>query len=274
MKNLKLHTCSGRRPDGTHVYSSSAQPLSSSDCDCLWMSMWCPIIDGWPTIRLCENCVWWWFGCCCGYIGKVFFVGKFCWSWLFTIAGCCCCWYPCVEFELYDDEDDDVGGGKPTLFCWLNGIGGLWFGFIFDCNVAGTDGDIFWDVVCWNDDIIGVKLFPLFETVELKKKRKKENFRVNSNFSNLYYIHRADSIACTYCCHNYYKEEQQQNCYYNKNWKLRRERINYLFPFLPLLISTSSFYHMTFILMCVYWAIICINMLEKHLEQSCSPSPS
>ena len=31
-------TWSGLRPGGTHVYSSSAHPLSSSLCECLW---WC-----------------------------------------------------------------------------------------------------------------------------------------------------------------------------------------------------------------------------------------
>jgi len=33
-------TWSGLNPGGTHVYSSSAQPLSSSLCECLW---WCCI---------------------------------------------------------------------------------------------------------------------------------------------------------------------------------------------------------------------------------------
>lgn len=53
---------------------------------------------------------------------------------------------------------------------------------------------------------------------------------------------------------------QQKNCYYNKNWKLRRERINYLAP----IFSYTCIWCMTFILMCIYRAIICINMLEKY----------
>lgn len=39
---MGCRTWSGRRPGGTHVYSSKAHPESSSDCECLCGSVGCP----------------------------------------------------------------------------------------------------------------------------------------------------------------------------------------------------------------------------------------
>lgn len=100
-------TCSGLSPDGTQVYSSRAQPLSSSDCDCLWVSKWYPpIMAGWPWnwlgwkfwgsvwcvgIVIWVDCwliacaAWLWYGKVCVF-GITFFDWKF---WLFMVGWFC-----------------------------------------------------------------------------------------------------------------------------------------------------------------------------------------